>query len=150
MEQVAAALGRPATFFSTPTALFVTFDEEWDGTRLLRVYPGDTNLGRYSELFRLQQSIQDGSVDVEDALHQLREIQAMPDGYGKNVQVASYGIAGACVAVLVGGNNTVISSAAVVGLIVGTLVLGLSRLQYSPHLTNVIAGFSASAIACMV
>ena len=150
MEQVAAALGRPTTFFSTPTALFVTFDDERHGTRLLRVDPGDTNLGRYAELFRLQQSIQDGSVTVNDALDQLREILAMPDGYAKVVQVASYGIAGACVAVLVGGNDTVITTAGAVGLIIGALKLGLSRLQFPPHLTNIIAGFSASAIACVV
>ncbi len=150
MEQVAAALGRPTTFFSTPTALWVTFDDERHGTRLLRVYPGNTNLARYAELFRLQQSIQDGSVTVNDALGQLREILAMSDGYAKVVQVASYGIVGACVAVLVGGNDTVITSAGAIGLIVGALVLGLSHLKFPPHLTNVIAGFSASAIACLV
>ena len=55
MESVAAALGQPATFFSTPTALFVAFDDESQGTRLLRVYPGDTNLAMYAELFGLQQ-----------------------------------------------------------------------------------------------
>ena len=150
MEQAAAAIGRSATFFSTPTALFVTFDDERHGTRLLRVYPGDTNLGRYAELFRLQQSIQDRSVSVHEAWNRLQEIQAMPDGYAKVVQIASYGIVGACVAVLVGGNYTVITSAGVIGLIIGALVLGLSRLQYPPHLTNVIAGFVASAIACVI
>lgn len=150
MAQVATALGRRATFFSTPTALWVTFDEERYGTRLLRVDPGDTNLGQYAELFRLQQSIQDESVTVHDALDQLREILAMPDRYSKLVQVASYGIVGACVAVLVGGNDTVITSAGALGLIVGALVLGLSHLLFPPHLTNVIAGFSASAIACVV
>lgn len=150
MEQVAAALGRPASFFSTPTALFVTFDDERHGTRLLRVFPGDTNLGRYAELFGLQQLIQDGSISVHEAWDRLQEIQAMPDGYAKVVQVASYGIVGACVAVLVGGNDTVIASAGVIGLFVGAFVLGLSRLQFPPHLTNVIAGFSANAMACVV
>lgn len=150
MEQVAAALGRPASFFSTPTALFVTFDDERYGTRLLRVFPGDTNLGRYAELFRLQQSIQDRSVSVDHAWDRLQEIQAMPEGYAKVVQVASYGIVGACVAVLVGGNDTVITSAGAVGLIIGALVLALSRLQYPSHLANVIAGFSASTIACVI
>ena len=150
MEQVAAALGQPATFFSTPTALFVTFADELQGTRLLRVYPGDTNLGRYAELFRLQQSIQENNTTVEEAWKRLQEIQAFPDGYASAVQIASYGIVGACVAVIVGGNSTVIASAGVIGLIVGSIVLLLSRLQFPPHLTNVIAGFVASAIACMV
>ncbi len=150
MEQVATALGRQATFFSTPTSLFVTFDDERYGTRMLRVYPSKTNLGRYAELFRLQQSIQDESVTVQDALAQLRSILAMPGGYVTSVQIASYGIVGACVALLVGGNNTVIISAGAIGLLVGAMVLGLSRLRFPSHLTNVIAGFTASAIACVV
>lgn len=148
MEQVAAALARPATFFSTPTALFVTFEDEAHGTRLLRVYPGDTNLGRYAELFRLQQSIQDERVTVQQAWEQLQEIQSLPDGYPKVIQVISFGIVGACVAVLVGGNGTVAVNAGVIGLIVGALVQGLSQLRYPPHLINVISGFVASAIAC--
>jgi len=150
MEQVAAALHRPATFFSTPTALFVTFDDEAHGTRLLRVYPSDTNLGRYAELFHLQQSIQDNHISVQEAWSRLQEIQAMPSGYASVVQILAFGVAGASVAVLVGGNSSVITAAGVIGLIIGALVLILSRLQFPPHLTNVISGFAASATACVV
>ena len=140
MEHVATALGRQATFFSTPTALFVTFDDERYGTRLLRVYPGKTNLGRYAELYSLQQSIQEESITAEEALDQLRVILSMPDGYPNWGHFASYGVVGLCVAVLVGGNDTVVITAGVVGLIVGGLEIGLARLQFPPHLTNVIAG----------
>lgn len=150
MEQVAAALDRPATFFSTPTAIFVTFGEEDQETRLIRVYPGETNLGKYSELFRLQRSIRDQTVSVDEAWIQLHEIRSMPDGYTKGVQVASFGVVGSCVAVLVGGNITVVIAAGVIGLIVGAIVFGLSSLKYPQHLTNVIAGFVASGIASAV
>ncbi len=148
MEQVATALGRPATFFSTPTSLFVTFDDT-KGTQLLRVYPGETNLGRYAELFDLQQAIQDESVTIEQAWHRLREIEVRPDGYGKIVKVVSNGLVGSCVGFLVGGNSTVILMAGMIGLIVGLIASGLSLLRYPTHLTNVIVGFVASAIACL-
>ncbi|MCA9075857.1 MAG: threonine/serine exporter family protein [Planctomycetaceae bacterium] len=150
MELVAAALGRPATFFSTPTAIFVTFDDEAHGTRLLRVYPGNTNLGRYAELFDLQRSIQDESVSPQEAWERLQNIESMPEGYSQTVQVVAYGIVGACVGVFVGGNSTVVTTAGVIGLIVGCLLLGLSRRQYPLHLINVIAGFVACSLACIV
>ncbi|WP_206028506.1 threonine/serine exporter family protein [Thalassoroseus pseudoceratinae] len=150
MELVAAALEQPATFFSTPTALFATFDDEPQGTRLLRVYPGDTNLGMYAELYALQQSILDRSITVEEAWSQLQEIRSLPNSYSSAFQLTSYGIAGGCVAVLVGGNATVVVSASVVGLIVGALVLGLSYLKYPTHLINVIAGFVSGTVTCAV
>ncbi|MCA9215117.1 MAG: threonine/serine exporter family protein [Planctomycetales bacterium] len=150
MELVAAALGQPATFFSTPTALFVTFADESQGTRLLRVYPGDTNLALYAELFGLQQMILGNGISVQEAWLRLQDIRAMPDGYAKSVQVGSFGLVAACVAVLVGGNDTAVISAGVIGLIVGALVLRLSRWNVPTHLINVTAGFVAAAIACAV
>ena len=87
MELVAAALGLPATFFSTPTALFVTFDDESHGTRLLRVYPGDTNLAMYAELFELQQLILSNGITAEDAWVRLLEIRTTPHEYAKSVRL---------------------------------------------------------------
>jgi uncharacterized membrane protein YjjP (DUF1212 family) len=150
MEQVAASLGRTATFFSTPTALFVTFADGAKATHLLRVYPADTNLGRYSELFDLQRSIQEEGLSASEAWQRLQSIQAMPAGYNKAVQIVSYAVVGACVGVLVGGNSTVIASSSGIGLIVGALSIGLARLRFETHLINVIAGFVASVIACLV
>jgi len=149
MEQVAAALGQPATFFSTPTSLFVTFDDA-HGTELLRVYPGETNLGRYAQLFDLQQAIQDERVSVKEAWSRLQAIETKPAGYGNVAQIVSFGIVASCVGVLVGGESIVVAAAGVLGLIVGLLTTGLAWLHYPTHLTNVIVGFVASAIACVV
>ncbi|TWU48241.1 threonine/serine exporter family protein [Rubripirellula reticaptiva] len=151
MEQVAASLGRSATFFSTPTALFVTFDDDVDqGTRLVRVFPGDTNLRRYAELFELQAAIQNEGLQPPEAWQRLQQINATPDGYDKTVEIAAYGIVGACVAVLVGGNTVVIAASGAIGLIVGSLVVGLAAMRLQLHLINVIAGFVASAMACLI
>ncbi|WP_404310567.1 threonine/serine exporter family protein [Neorhodopirellula lusitana] len=150
MEQVATSLGKSATFFSTPTALFVTFDGEIKSTRLIRVYPCDTNLGRYAELFDLQRSIRDDALATEDAWQRLQEINLSPNGYHAVAAIASYGIAASCVGVLVGGNLSVAISSGLIGLLVGMLVTGLTHLEYQTHLINVIAGFLASAVACSV
>ncbi|EMB17655.1 threonine/serine exporter family protein [Rhodopirellula europaea] len=146
MEQVSASLGHDASFFSTPTALFVTFGG--GETRLLRVYPSDTNLGRYAALFELQRAIQDEQMDVSEAWQRLTEINEMKDGYGPAIQIASHGGVAACISVLVGGGGMVVLSAGVIGLIVGIFVVWLTHLRHQVHLINVVAGFIASSIAC--
>jgi len=151
MERVATLLGRSATFFSTPTALFVTFDdEEARATRLLRVYPSETNLRRYAELFELQTAIENEGLDPSEAWQRLQLINDALDGYGKPIEIVAYAIAGVCVAVLVGGNLTVILASGMIGLIVGGLVIGLALLRVQMHLINIVAGFVASAIACLI
>ncbi|KLU07423.1 Protein of unknown function DUF1212 [Rhodopirellula islandica] len=146
MEQVAASLGHEASFFSTPTALFVTFGGS--ETRLLRVYPSDTNLGRYAALFELQRAIQEDQLEVTEAWDQLALINEMQDGYGPAVQIASQGGVAACISVLVGGDETVVLAAGVIGLIVGCVVVWMNHVRHQAHLINVVAGFVASSIAC--
>ncbi len=116
MEQVAASLGKSAAFFSTPTALFVTFDDERQSTRLLRVYPGDTNLRRYAELFELQRLIRRNALSTDEAWQRLQVINSSLDDYSVLASISSYGIAASCVGVLVGGNIAVIISSGLIGL----------------------------------
>ncbi len=150
MEEVAVALGKPATFFSTPTALFVTFAHDHTATRLLRVYPGETNLGRYAELYDLQRAIQVEGLSASEAWERLQAIDSRPDGYSSWLQVTAYGFVGACVGVLVGGNGTVVLAAGLLSALVGVMVIALGSREYPAHLVNVIAGFVASAIACTI
>ncbi|MFG0264845.1 MAG: threonine/serine exporter family protein [Rhodopirellula sp. JB055] len=148
MEQVAASLGHEASFFSTPTALFVTFGGS--ETRLLRVYPSDTDLGRYAALFELQRAIQDEQVGVAEAWDRLALINEMGDGYGPAIQIAAQGGVAACISVLVGGDGTVVLAAGVIGLIVGIVVAWMNHQRHQAHLINLVAGFVASSIACGV
>lgn len=150
MEDVSASMGRPAKFYSTPTALFVTFDLDPTSTRLVRVYPGDTNLGRYGALYELQRAIQEQNLSATEAWDRLKDIESRPEQYPAIIHIAAYGIVASCVAVLVGGNSTVVLGAGPIGLIVGMIVMGLSRFNYPVHLINVIAGFVASCIGCLI
>ncbi|MCC9656216.1 threonine/serine exporter family protein [Rhodopirellula halodulae] len=148
MEQVSASLGHEASFFSTPTALFVTFGG--DDTRLIRVYPSDTNLGRYAALFELQREIQENQLNTPAAWQRLSEINAMSEGYGTVTQILSHGGVAACISVLVGGDIRTTLSAGVVGLMVGILVTWLTAQRHQVHLINVAAGFLASSVACSI
>jgi len=143
METVARSLGEPATFFSTPTALFITFGSDLGSTRLIRVYPADVNLAKYARLYELQREIDEKSLSITNAWARLAAIEQRNDEYSNWLNIAAFGIAGATIAVLVGGNTTVVAAAAAIGVIVGVISIVLGRWRFPTHLINVIAGFIA-------
>lgn len=150
MEDVAAFLGRPATFFSTPTSLFITFDHEEGRTRLLRVYPCDTNLGRYASLYAAQRAIEVERLSPAEAWQRIVSLESATNIYSHVIQVFAYGVAAACFGLLVGGSVTVIATAGIIGLMTGALVIGLSLRNYPAHLINIIAAFVACIAASLV
>jgi uncharacterized membrane protein YjjP (DUF1212 family) len=147
MEQASRILGVPASFFSTPTSLFVTFEHESDLTRLIRVWPSETNLAKLAGLYDLYRKIEDGTLDVPEAWNELREIESANYDYGDVINIVGYGIVGAGVAIFLGGNLTVVCQAGLISLIVGVLVRSFDRLKLPGHLTNVVAGFTATILA---
>lgn len=150
MEEVAASLNRPATFFSTPTSLFVTFAHQQDRTRLVRVYPCDTNLGRYAALYEAQRSIERERLSATQAWNLIESLESTASTYSQPLQIVNYGVAAACFGVLVGGSLTVVISAGIIGLLTGGLMIGLGQRKYPAHLINIIAAIAACIIASLV
>lgn len=150
MEDVAAFLDCPATFFSTPTSLFVTFAHEQDRTRLLRVYPCDTNLGRYAGLYDAQRAIELEGLTATQAWERILSLESTTTTYSQPLQVVNYGVAAACFGVLVGGTFTVVVTAGMIGLLTGGLLIGLGQRKYPAHLINIIAAIAACIIASFV
>ncbi|WP_315850017.1 threonine/serine exporter family protein [Rhodopirellula sallentina] len=147
MESVARSLDNPAAFFSTPTAIFVTFEAEAHSTRLIRVYPVDANLAKYARLYELQREIDEESLSIEEAWARLKQIERIDDEYPMWLNVIAYGLAASAIAVLVGGNSIVQGTSGVIGLIVGLVVSILLRFNFPTHLVNVISGFVAMVCA---
>jgi uncharacterized membrane protein YjjP (DUF1212 family) len=147
MEQAAQTLGVPAHFFSTPTSLFVTFEKETAFTRLIRVWPSETNLAKLAGLYDLYSNIEDGTLDVKQAWARLKEIESANYDYGTVTNIICYGVVGAGVGVFLGGNLTVVCVAGVISLIVGILVRSSEWLKLPGHLTNVLVGFVATILA---
>lgn len=147
MEHAAAALGVPANFFSTPTSLFVTFEQDSNLTRLIRVWPSETNLAKLANLYELYQQIEVGNLDVRQAWRELQEIESTDYDYGHLINILGYAVVGAGVAIFLGGNLTVVAMAGIISLIVGVIVRSFENLQLPGHLTNVASGFVATILA---
>ncbi len=147
MERAAMTLGVPANFFSTPTSLFVTFENETEWTRLIRVLPSETNLAKLAQLYDLYYKIETRELEILEAWDKLQKLESTNYDYGTVVNVICYGVISAGVAIFLGGNLTVVYTAGIVGLLIGVLVRGFEKLKLPEHLTNVAAGFFATIMA---
>ncbi|QDS92019.1 hypothetical protein FF011L_07550 [Roseimaritima multifibrata] len=150
MEQVSQQVGVPAHFFSTPTSLFVTFDDDQDSTRLIRVSPVAVNLAMLAELYALYDDISEGRLGVQDAWDRLQVIKQTNYEYPLVLSVLAYGMASAGVGVIIGGSQTVVLAAGLIGLVIGCLSLFCEWRRFPEHLNNVLGGFVATALASLI
>ena len=149
MSEVAIEMGMSAQFFSTPTSIFVSFDQDQGRTDLLRVEPGEVNLTKLTQLHHLQRSIMAGAVSVKEALVELAKINASPRPYSKVVQTLCFGLAGGSAAVFFGGGILDSMVSGCIGFVVGCVVLWLSSHSRARHLMESTAALAATLIATL-
>lgn len=150
MERASVALGVPARFFSTPTSLFVTFDNRDHSTRLIRVQPAGLDLRRLSQLFALQQAVESRGMESREALDRLLEIERATNDPSWPVSVISFGLVAACTAVFMGSGGAAVAASGSIGTLVGLVAVGLGRWGHPEHLVNVLAAFTATLLANLV
>lgn len=125
MSAMAEAMAVEASFFSTPTALLVTFGPTGRRrTEVIRVEPGDVNLGRLAALDALGTQVAEGELDVFAAEHALAKLDADPADYGTVGFIAANALAAGSAGILLGGGLL----EAWIGLVAGALVGGLLML----------------------
>ncbi len=72
-----------AQFFSQPTAIMASFGPvERQRTHMLRVEPGEVNLGKLAAVERLSLEVADGRVSPEEGTARLARIAEAPSPYG--------------------------------------------------------------------
>ncbi len=124
VAQVAASLDLRAEVWSSPTAIILSFYDPDDGedglatlTQVLRLPPGDVNLRNLCAVDRIADQVIAGEVDVSEGRLLLRQLDAPMSMRWRLALVFSYGLAAACVAVLL---RTATADAMVAGLL-GTI-----------------------------
>ena len=145
---VAAALGVRAAFFSTPTSVFASFHTD-DGERvhLLRVEPGDTNLGKLVEFDQVMEDVEAQRLDLPAATALLDEIAAAPPRWPLAVSVLAHGLACASAAVFFGGGARELALAAAFGAVLALLGRRIAASSIGPGLFEPLAAFLAAAAA---
>lgn len=140
-----------AQFFSTPTSLFASFGAQDDQrTFLLRVEPGDTDLGRLADVDRVSLRVARGELTPAQGSAALDAISAARPLYGPGVMTLAWGAASAAAARFLGGGLPEIVLAGGLGIITSLLSLVTVRWLTLHRIFEPLAAFVATLIATAV
>lgn len=130
VNRLIECLGLEGQFFALPTSIFFSFGEAHRSrTILMRVEPGEVNVGKLADLYELTNRIADGEVSAEDGLERVDEIRDAAPNYGKGLICLAYGVVSATSCSFLGGGWREIVVAGTIGIIVGLfgILCGLSE-----------------------
>jgi uncharacterized membrane protein YjjP (DUF1212 family) len=145
LTKVANRFGLESQFFSTPTSLFCSFGRiERQQTFLLRVEPGEVNLGILTQLHRLIGEELETGMGAALGLRRLAEIVAAPAPYPRWLTTVSHALASGGAALFLGGGFREFAIASILGLGIG--VLGLLA-GWWPKLKPIFEPLAAFAVA---
>lgn len=148
-------LGLEAQFFTTPTSIFAAFgvlDEQ--RTFLLRVEPGDTDLGRLADVDRITLRVARGTMSVREGSLELDAIGSATPLYGSGLTIFAFGVSSAATARFLGGGMREILFACALGFITGFLAIATARratlARIFEPLAALVVTFIATAYATLV
>lgn len=115
-------LGVEAQFFSTPTAIFMSVEEDGvQQTSLLRVEPGEVHLEKLSQLDEILAAVASGRMHPATAIQAVEDVKASPERYPGWVTVAAFALGSASAANFFSGGALEIVAAGGAGLFTGVL-----------------------------
>lgn len=148
MSMAAEHLRLVGQFFSTPTSIFASFGEQEDQrTFLMRVTPGEVNLGKLSELDDVTTGVLRGVCDPADGSARIEAIVSAPSRYGSVLRTFAFGLASAAASRFLGGGLKEIGVSAAIGLLIGMLSAFATKYPEWNRVFEPVAAFMASAIA---
>jgi uncharacterized membrane protein YjjP (DUF1212 family) len=148
MRLVSQRLGLEARFFSTPTSIFASFGPpEALRTSLIRVEPGEMDLGRLAQLDALADSVIRGELSPEEGAELVEAVLAEPPRYGNALLLLCWALAASGGARLFGGGPREMGVAAVISLLIGGLDLWTRRQPSTVWVLEPVAAILSSALA---
>jgi uncharacterized membrane protein YjjP (DUF1212 family) len=148
MEKTAEKLGLQGQFFSTPTSIFASFGRQDEpGVFLMRVTPGEVNLGKIAELDKVATGVLRGALDPAEGSKLIDRILAEPHHYGAALTVLAFSLASAAASRFLGGGLKEVAASALIGLVIGLLSLFAGKHQSFGKVFEFVAAGAASALA---
>lgn len=124
LETVATRLGLTAEFFSTPTSIMVGFGELADQrVHLLRVEPGEPNLGKLAQLSDIVRDVVDGRIVPAEGLRRVHAVNAQAKRWPTWLTLLAFVLSSAAVACFLRVKVGDVAVAAVLGLVTGVIAL---------------------------
>ena len=159
VEGVAHRLGLECEVWSNPTGLILSFSDTGLGpqhaiTRVLRLEPGEQNLGRLTATDAIAEDVLAGRMDPAAGLVALRALDRPPRRRTKVLTACSFGLSAAAVAALFSAGLADVLTAGGIGAVIGVMyVLAAGRPRLSEALEAIaalVATFLAMAVASFV
>ena len=148
LDSAARKLGLEGQFFSTPTSIFAAFGKQDEQhTFLLRVNPGDVDLGKLADLDAVAvRVLREGLAPVEGSA-QIDAVIAAPPRYGQMLTTLAFGLASAAASRFLGGGAKEIALSATLGLLIGLLSLATGRWTGLGRVFEPLAAFTVTVLA---
>ncbi|MBK9072181.1 MAG: threonine/serine exporter family protein [Myxococcales bacterium] len=148
LQVVSRKLGLSADYFSTPTALIVSFGKPSDlRTTMMAMDAPENNMDKLAKADRLADQVIAGKVDVVDATARLHDIERAPDEWNAPTSIAAYGAAAGSVAVLFAGGWREVVVATFIGTLIGGLEHLMSRDRQRLQIYELVSAVMAALVA---
>ncbi|HET6554651.1 MAG TPA: threonine/serine exporter family protein [Dyella sp.] len=154
----AQRLGLAADVWSSPTAIIISFTDLSQGedgvaqvTQVMRLAPGDVNLGRLCEADAIADKVIAGDIELREGFRRLRDLGRPETRRAQAGVIASYALAAASVvALLLHSSWADLITSALIGLIIGIItVLSATRPRLAVA-SEAISALVATVIAIVV
>jgi uncharacterized membrane protein YjjP (DUF1212 family) len=133
-------------FFSMPTQIMAAFGpEERQHTHLLRVEPGETNLGKLAALEELSRAVAYGRISPQEGMARIERIVAARSPYPPSLVTLAYGILSGAVCQFLGGGWREIVVSTVLGLGLGLFAIYAASHARVTRVFEPLAAFFVSA-----
>ncbi len=151
MQRAAQQFELEGQFFTTPTSIFAAFGVlEEQRTFLMRVEPGESNLGKLASLDEITSQVLRGKISPTRGAQRIDEILAAPAPYGWPLTIAAFGLASAAASRFLGGGEREILIACLLGLMIGILAFLTSKWQALGRVFELAAAFAVSSCATII
>jgi len=152
LQSVANFLGLKASFIMTPVSLtFVLIDEEHnEHNYVVRVKPGDIDLGSLARTDELVDELSSGKRTLEEANERLEEIYEKPNPYGKFISFCAFGASSGAFAMLMHTSWNDVFWATLLGFVVCLFVFWSQRSKRVTEMLEPISALVCALLASLI
>jgi uncharacterized membrane protein YjjP (DUF1212 family) len=148
MSRASEKLGLEGQFFSTPTSIFAAFGPQDDQrTFLIRVKPGEVNLGKLTALDVIVMRVLRGALTPAEGSAKIDWTLGAPPTYGRALTTLAFGMASAGASRFLGGGWKEIALSGLIGLVIGLLQIVAEKRSDWGRVFEPVAACTASALA---
>lgn len=151
MTRASQSLGLIGQFFTTPTSVFAAFGpQRHQHTYLLRVEPGEVNLGALTDAVRTGRAVMQRRMTAAQGTERLRAILTARSPYSELVTTIAGAVSGAAAGRFLGGGVCEIAVAAGCGAGVMVFSRLAARVPGLPRLFEPVTAFLVSAVVTLI